>query len=77
MPKLEAYLHYRNIDVSSFKEVIRRWYPKGPELPRKKESHRALDDIRESINELRFYRDTHLRSLEDVLARAAPPTDTP
>jgi oligoribonuclease len=62
MPKLEGYLHYRNIDVSSFKEVIRRWYPQGPEQVRKKEAHRALDDIKESINELRFYREKYMVS---------------
>jgi oligoribonuclease len=56
MPKLEAYLHYRNIDVSSAKELVRRWYPGGPQPPEKKHAHLALDDIRESIEELRFYR---------------------
>jgi len=56
MPALEAYLHYRNIDVSSVKEVVRRWYPNGPQPPEKAHSHVALADIRESIEELRFYR---------------------
>jgi oligoribonuclease len=56
MPKLEPYLHYRNIDVSSVKELVRRWYPGGPQPPDKKHAHLALDDIRESIEELRFYR---------------------
>ena len=56
MPKLEAYLHYRNVDVSTVKELVRRWYPKGPQPPEKKHAHLALDDIRESIDELRFYR---------------------
>lgn len=56
MPRLEAYLHYRNIDVSTVKELVRRWYPKGPQPPEKKHAHLALDDIRESIEELRFYR---------------------
>lgn len=56
MPRLEAYLHYRNIDVSTVKELVRRWYPHGPQPPEKKHSHLALDDIRESIEELRFYR---------------------
>jgi oligoribonuclease len=58
MPALEAYLHYRNIDVSTVKELVRRWYPAGPQPPEKKHSHLALDDIRESIEELGFYR-TH------------------
>jgi oligoribonuclease len=56
MPHLEAYLHYRNIDVSTVKELVRRWYPNGPQPPEKRHSHLALDDIRESIEELRFYR---------------------
>ena len=58
MPKLEAHLHYRNVDVTSIKELARRWLPKTfAKAPRKSDSHRALDDIRESIAELRFYRD--------------------
>lgn len=56
MPKLEAYLHYRIIDVSSVKEVVRRWYPDEVSPPSKQQSHRALDDIRDSIRELRYYR---------------------
>jgi oligoribonuclease len=56
MPRLDAYLHYRNIDVSTVKELVRRWYPGGPPPPEKKHAHLALDDIRESIEELRFYR---------------------
>jgi oligoribonuclease len=56
MPRLDAYLHYRNIDVSTVKELVRRWYPAGPPPPEKKHAHLALDDIRESIEELRFYR---------------------
>ena len=56
MRQLEGYLHYRNIDVSSVKELVRRWYPNGPQPPEKQHAHLALDDIRESIAELRFYR---------------------
>jgi len=57
MPLLEAYLHYRNVDVSTVKELARRWYPKQhAAAPTKQEAHRALDDIRESIEELRYYR---------------------
>jgi oligoribonuclease len=56
MPKLEGHLHYRNVDVSTVKELVRCWYPDGPEAPEKKHAHLALDDIRESIEELRFYR---------------------
>jgi oligoribonuclease len=59
MPTLEAFLHYRNVDVSTLKELTRRWYPEVLEgLPDKATSHRALDDIRESIEELQHYRDT-------------------
>jgi oligoribonuclease len=59
MPKLDDYLHYRMIDVSSIKELCRRWYPRiyfGQ--PEKGLAHRALADIRESINELQYYRRT-------------------
>jgi oligoribonuclease len=57
MPKLDAFLHYRNIDVSSLKELVRRWYPRVYfQLPKKNSSHRALADIRESIQELAYYR---------------------
>ena len=57
MPKLSEYLHYRNVDVTSIKEVIRRWYPTGRKLPKKSDEHKALIDIQESIEELIFYRD--------------------
>lgn len=56
MPELDRFLHYRLVDVSSIKELARRWYP-DVSAPPKAESHRALDDIRESIAELRFYRE--------------------
>lgn len=56
MPALERFMHYRIVDVSSIKELVRRWYPKLVP-PTKRESHRALDDIRESIAELKFYRE--------------------
>ena len=57
MPDLEAYLHYRIIDVSSIKELSRRWYPRVYfNAPKKSGGHRALADIRESIAELRYYR---------------------
>jgi oligoribonuclease len=61
MPALDGYLHYRNIDVSTVKELVRRWYPEGPKPPEKQHAHRALDDIRESIEELRFYREHYFR----------------
>lgn len=57
MPKFEAHMHYRVIDVSTVKELYRRWYPGFPEFNKGKSAHRALDDIRESIEELKFYRE--------------------
>jgi oligoribonuclease len=58
MPDLDAHLHYRLVDVSSVKEIARRWYPRAYfNSPEKKGNHRALGDIRESIAELRYYRD--------------------
>jgi len=56
MPRLNAYLHYRIVDVSSFKEMIGRWYPDESGRPQKKQSHLALEDIRDSIAELAYYR---------------------
>ncbi|WP_295700933.1 oligoribonuclease [Lapillicoccus sp.] len=57
MPELEAHLHYRIVDVSSIKELSRRWYPRVYfAAPKKSGGHRALADIRESIAELRYYR---------------------
>jgi oligoribonuclease len=59
LPKLDARLHYRMIDVSTVKELGRRWYPAlYDKRPSKNEAHRALDDIRESIAELRYYRES-------------------
>jgi oligoribonuclease len=61
MTELDEYLHYRSVDVSSLKELCRRWNPAiYRKRPGKAENHRALDDIRESIEELRFYRDNFL-----------------
>ena len=56
MPELEQYFHYRNIDVSTIKELVSRWYPQG-KIFEKNSSHLAMEDIRDSINELKFYRD--------------------
>ncbi|OQO92203.1 oligoribonuclease [Saccharomonospora piscinae] len=59
MPALDAHLHYRMVDVSSVKELVRRWYPRVYYAkPEKGLAHRALADIRESIGELRYYRRT-------------------
>jgi oligoribonuclease len=57
LPEIENYLHYRSVDVSSVKELVKRWYPDLTQaMPRKAGLHRALDDIRSSIDELRYYR---------------------
>ena len=61
MPTLEGYLHYRMIDVSSFKEVVESWYPETLRPPTKKQSHLAMDDIKESLEELRWYRENIFR----------------
>lgn len=60
MPELEAYFHYRNLDVSSFKEVAKRWKPKILKDFTKKGSHLAMDDVLDSIEELKFYRENIL-----------------
>ncbi len=58
MPKVNSYLHYRIVDVSSIKELVRRWYPRVYfASPKKTGNHRALGDIRDSINELKYYRE--------------------
>lgn len=62
LPEIEEFLHYRSVDVSSFKELIKRWNPSLLDnAPAKAEGHRAMDDIRESVAELRFYRDSFCR----------------
>ncbi|MDO4641875.1 MAG: oligoribonuclease [Neisseria sp.] len=61
MPKLEAYFHYRNLDVSTLKELARRWYPTLTKGLVKRGSHQALDDILESIEEMRYYREHFLK----------------
>ncbi len=66
MPELESFFHYRNVDVSTIKELARRWYPHAvAAVPEKDSAHRALDDIRESINELVHYRDTLFQPIEE------------
>lgn len=61
MPKLEAYFHYRNIDVSTLKELAARWAPQVKEGFKKESSHQALNDIIESIEELRYYREHFIK----------------
>ena len=71
LPEIESFLHYRSIDVSSIKELCRRWYPDVlAGAPPKRETHRALEDIRESIAELAYYRSTIF--VDTVTPRSAP-----
>ena len=75
LPDIENYLHYRSVDVSSIKELARRWAPEvATSVPRKATAHRALDDIRESIEELRHYR-THLFTLPGATAEQESKSD--
>ena len=72
MPKIEAFLHYRIVDVSTVKELCRRWAPEAyTGRPAKRGDHRALEDVRESVEELRYYRAQCFKS------DAAPPTPPP
>ena len=66
LPEIENFLHYRSVDVSTIKELMKRWNPTllGA-APRKGEGHRAMDDIRESVQELRYYRDVFCRTESD------------
>ncbi len=72
MPALDSHLHYRNIDVSSIKELSRRWYPRVYfNMPKKEGDHRALADIKESIKELQYYRKTVFVELPGPTSEAA------
>ncbi len=58
LPEIEEYLHYRSVDVSTVKELVKRWYPAlNSSRPRKAGAHRALDDVMESVSEMKFYRE--------------------
>lgn len=61
MPELEAFFHYRNLDVSSLKELARRWAPKVEKSFKKSASHLAMDDVKDSIRELEHYRDLFIK----------------
>ena len=80
LPEIENYLHYRSIDVSTLKELALRWAPAVLQgAPRKESAHRALDDIRESVDELRWYRAHLFRDFAESPAaagEAAPPAAT-
>ena len=74
LPEIEEHLHYRSIDVSTIKELARRWYPDAlAAQPRKATAHRAMDDIRESVAELRYWREQVVRAGETP----ATPTTEP
>lgn len=78
LPDIENWLHYRSVDVSSIKELVKRWYPKSDGgRPYKQGAHRALDDIRESINELRYYRENVFRPPATVTVDTAVVADSP
>ncbi len=73
LPEIEEFLHYRSIDVSTVKELARRWYPTLHDAaPKKASGHRALDDIRESVDELRHYRAAMFRPDGPAVDDGAP-----
>lgn len=72
MTEIEEFLHYRSVDVSTLKELTRRWYPQVlSDAPKKEVGHRALDDVTESINELRYYREQVFRNQDQPVAEPA------
>ncbi|MEY2583317.1 MAG: oligoribonuclease [Ilumatobacteraceae bacterium] len=72
LPEIEEYLHYRSVDVSTVKELVKRWYPTlNSTRPRKAGAHRALDDVMESVSEMKFYRE-HV-FVNEVAAVASEP----
>ena len=77
LPEIEDHLHYRSVDVSTLKELARRWYPKAlTAQPRKAAAHRALDDITESIRELAFYRERFFVAPEAAATAAETPDES-
>lgn len=73
LSEIEEFLHYRSVDVSTLKELMKRWNPSLlANIPEKATGHRAMDDIRESLDELRYYRDTFI-----VLPTARPAPEVP
>ena len=78
LPEIENWLHYRSIDVSSVKELVRRWYPQlKNDLPHKNGTHRALDDIRASISELQYYRERAFLTASAVIPATPATLATP
>jgi oligoribonuclease len=75
LPEIEEYLHYRSVDVSTVKELVKRWYPAlNSTRPRKAGSHRALDDVMESVSEMKYYRE-HV-FVHDVGPGTGPATES-
>jgi oligoribonuclease len=76
LPDIERFLHYRSVDVSTVKELARRWYPAAASAaPRKAGSHRALDDIKESVAELAYYRGAVFREPEPASPELTSPSE--
>jgi oligoribonuclease len=74
LPEIEDYLHYRSVDVSTLKELARRWYPDAvAQAPPKAGGHRALDDVRESVREMRYYRGAIFKGPEAAGAGSPAP----
>ena len=83
LPEIEEFLHYRSVDVSTIKELARRWYPEASAaVPRKDGGHRALDDIQESLTELKYWRSSvfasaqHLTTAGHTIASSTIPNPT-
>jgi oligoribonuclease len=78
LPEIEEYLHYRSVDVSTIKELAQRWYPKVVAgAPTKAGGHRAMDDIRESVAELAYYRSTVFRPPSETVVPSGQPSSSP
>jgi len=74
LPEIEEYLHYRSVDVSTVKELARRWYPEDMGgLTKKASAHRAMDDIKESVAEMRYWRDRVFRPATATAGGSATP----
>ncbi len=75
MPKIHEFLHYRHVDVSTIKTVVSKWYPKQKEV-KKNTTHRALSDIRESITELKLYREQYFKTVEESASALSASANT-
>jgi oligoribonuclease len=76
LPEIEEYLHYRSVDVSTVKELVKRWYPAlNSSRPRKAGAHRALDDVMESVAEMKYYREHVFVAPVEAAPPPPPPTE--